>query len=194
MKKKVYVFYNRDEALNFAKFILNAYPDHEVCLEYDFPRSRYYLVKESFCECKESNCHKEDNTKIDNKNYIDQLLGKVYANNARNSIDSLIKNIAKVIFHDPATVIYWKNGDKTVVKCGKNDIFDPEKGLIFAIMKYIYGNENDYYMILKKYISKNESKEHDKKIRDLRNIMLNDSKEITKNLTSDNCKDMIDEK
>ena len=32
----------------------------------------------------------------------------------------LIPPIKKVIFHDPATVVFWKDGTKTVVKCGEN--------------------------------------------------------------------------
>ena len=38
-------------------------------------------------------------------------------------------SIKNVIFNPPATVVYWTDGTKTVVKCNENDIFDPEKGL-----------------------------------------------------------------
>lgn len=34
----------------------------------------------------------------------------------------------KVIFNDPATIVYWPDGYKTVVKCGNGDIYDREKG------------------------------------------------------------------
>lgn len=47
--------------------------------------------------------------------------------------------IEKVIFHDPATIVYWCDGTKTVVKCCKDDIFDPEKGLAMAICKRYLG-------------------------------------------------------
>jgi len=60
--------------------------------------------------------------------------------------------IKKVIYNDPATIVFWADGTKTVVKCNKNDIFDEEKGLAMAIVKRIYG-EHYYSGIIKKYTS-----------------------------------------
>ena len=37
--------------------------------------------------------------------------------------------IEKVIFNDPATIVIWADGSKTVVKCQEGDVFDKEKGL-----------------------------------------------------------------
>ena len=48
--------------------------------------------------------------------------------------------IDRVIFNDPATIIYWKDGSKTVVKRSDDDIWDSEKGLCMAIIKKLYGN------------------------------------------------------
>lgn len=64
--------------------------------------------------------------------------------------------IEKVIFHDPATIVYWKDGSKTVVKA-KNEPFDPEKGLAMAISKYFLGNKGNYYEIFKKWLPVEES-------------------------------------
>ena len=36
--------------------------------------------------------------------------------------------IKDVIFAPPATIVYWSDGSKTVVKCSEKDVFDPEKG------------------------------------------------------------------
>ena len=47
--------------------------------------------------------------------------------------------IDRVIFNDPATIIYWKDGSKTVVKRSEDDIWDPEKGFCMAIIKKLYG-------------------------------------------------------
>ncbi len=41
----------------------------------------------------------------------------------------------EIIFNNPATIVFWADGTKTVVKCGKNDIFDPEKGIALCFMK-----------------------------------------------------------
>lgn len=43
--------------------------------------------------------------------------------------------IKDVIFAPPATIVYWSDGSKTVVKCSEKDVFDPEKGLAMAIAK-----------------------------------------------------------
>ena len=47
--------------------------------------------------------------------------------------------IDRVIFNDPATIIYWKDGSKTVVKRSEDDVWDPEKGFCMAIIKKLYG-------------------------------------------------------
>lgn len=60
--------------------------------------------------------------------------------------------ITKVIFNDPATIVMWKDGTKTVVKAGEGEIFDPEKGLAMAISKKALGNKGSYYDIFKKWL------------------------------------------
>ena len=62
--------------------------------------------------------------------------------------------IKRVIFNDPATIILWADGTKTVVKCAKDETFDPEKGLAMAIAKKALGNEGWYYDIFKAYLLK----------------------------------------
>lgn len=47
--------------------------------------------------------------------------------------------IKNVIFNDPATIVMWSDGTKTVVKCGENDSFDPEKGIAMCCMKKLLG-------------------------------------------------------
>ena len=48
--------------------------------------------------------------------------------------------IDRLIFHDPATVVYWKDGTKTVVKC-HDEPFDREKGLAMCIAKKVLGKD-----------------------------------------------------
>lgn len=64
--------------------------------------------------------------------------------------------IQQVIFNPPATIVFWRDGSKTVVKCGKNDIFDPEKGLAMAISKRAFGDNRDYYEVFAKWVGKYE--------------------------------------
>lgn len=63
--------------------------------------------------------------------------------------------IKRVIFNDPATIVFWTDGSKTVVKA-VNEPFDPEKGLAMAIAKKILGNQGNYYNELKKWLPPKE--------------------------------------
>lgn len=63
-----------------------------------------------------------------------------------------------VIFNDPATIVKWSDGTKTVVKA-ENEPFDPEKGLAMAISKRMLGNKYDYYDVFKKYVGRYEKKQ-----------------------------------
>lgn len=46
----------------------------------------------------------------------------------------------KIIFNPPATIVFWRDGTKTVVKCGEKDKFDKEKGIALCFMKRGLGN------------------------------------------------------
>ena len=72
------------------------------------------------------------------KNNYSKMYGKYY--------------IEEVIFNPPATVVYWKDGTKTVVKCKADETFDYEKGLAMAICKKLYGNEYNFHKVFKKWI------------------------------------------
>ena len=63
-------------------------------------------------------------------------------------------SIRKVIFNDPATIVLWSDGTKTVVKCGPEDTFDMEKGLAMAIIKKMAGNDNRFHKVFKQYTKK----------------------------------------
>lgn len=69
--------------------------------------------------------------------------------------------IDKVIFNNPAVIVFWKDGTKTVVKCGPDDIFDPEKGLAMAIAKKHLGNKGNYNNILKKHLKEVTNERND---------------------------------
>lgn len=65
--------------------------------------------------------------------------------------------IKKAIFNDPATIVFWNDGTKTIVKCQEGAEFDPEKGLAMAISRHylcdICGLER-YDGVFKRYTSK----------------------------------------
>ena len=62
--------------------------------------------------------------------------------------------LKKVIFNDPATIAFWSDGTKTVVKAQPGDIFDPEKGLAMVIAKKACGNKGNYYNGFKDWLPK----------------------------------------
>ena len=66
-----------------------------------------------------------------------------------------LSSIKNVIFNDPATIVFWGDGTKTVVKA-ENEPFDPEKGLAMAIAKKALGNKGNYYNEFKKWLPKEE--------------------------------------
>ena len=64
--------------------------------------------------------------------------------------------IRDVIFSDPATVVFWSDGTKTVVKTRGGEKYDKEKGLAMAIVKKITGNTGNYYNIFKEWCGNEE--------------------------------------
>lgn len=65
-------------------------------------------------------------------------------------------SIKKVIFNDPCTIILWSDNTKTIVKCGENEKYDPEKGMAMAISKKFLGNKGNYYETFKKWLPEDE--------------------------------------
>lgn len=60
--------------------------------------------------------------------------------------------IKNVIFNDPATVVMWEDGTKTVVKCQPGDTYSKETGLALCIAKKYLGNKGNFNEVFKKWI------------------------------------------
>ena len=60
--------------------------------------------------------------------------------------------IKKIIFNNPATIVYWEDGTKTIVKCGSGDTWDKEKGLAMCFVKKLLGNKGNFNEKIKKYV------------------------------------------
>ena len=63
-----------------------------------------------------------------------------------------LPDIKNVIFNDPATIVFWSDGSKTVVKVQDGDEYDEEKGLAMAISKKALGNKGNYCNEFKKWM------------------------------------------
>lgn len=90
-----------------------------------------------------------------NSNYLQMTVSNMSEPNPN------LVGIKNVIFNPPATIVFWTDNSKTVVKA-ENEIFDPEKGLAMAIAKKALGNKGNYYETFKKWLPKTESKEEPK--------------------------------
>lgn len=68
------------------------------------------------------------------------------------------KQIKDVIFNDPATIVFWNDGTKTVVKCqtDKGDTYNPELGLAMCIIKRMCGNKGNYNNVFNKWLLKED--------------------------------------
>lgn len=78
-----------------------------------------------------------------------------YSNRANCKI-FVTPQIKNVIFNSPATIVFWNDGTKTVVKCQNNEEFDPEKGITMAFFKKMHGNTGHYFEEIKKWTDKYE--------------------------------------
>lgn len=87
----------------------------------------------------------------------EKKLDEMVAEKNRKRIDAFIDNaIDKVYFNNPATVIKWKDGTKTVVKCQKGDTYDAEKGFAMALIKGLFYNSSYFNTIFEKWLPKED--------------------------------------
>lgn len=75
---------------------------------------------------------------------------------SKNSEMDIRDNIKDVIFNDPATIVLWKDGSKTVVKAQEGELYDPEKGFAMAISKKMLGGHGNYFEVFKKWVPEKE--------------------------------------
>lgn len=114
-------------------------------------------------------------------------ISTISVNQEKPRLDLGIKN---VIFNDPATIVLWNDGTKTVVKAQGDDVYDPEKGLTMAIVKKLLGNQGNYYNELKKWLPKEEKVDFDGvSIEDAANALANFAEAAFKALNGNEVKD-----
>lgn len=76
--------------------------------------------------------------------------------------------ISRVIFNDPATIILWADGTKTVAKTHGDDAFDPEKGFAVACAKKLLGNGEAFRTELAKWMTVEETKNDEPEVNGFR--------------------------
>lgn len=51
-----------------------------------------------------------------------------------------IPNVKRIVYHDPATIVFWQDGTKTVVKCMDGEPFEKYAGFCAALAKKVFGS------------------------------------------------------
>jgi len=73
--------------------------------------------------------------------------------------------VKEVIYSNPATIVFWSDGTKTVSKCHEGDEYSPECGFILCVLKKLIG-PMQVRELLKDWISYDQLSV---KIKDVRN-------------------------
>lgn len=91
-------------------------------------------------------------------NEIEDIIADAKAKEERNKIKirqarnkhyrSLVKHVK---FSGDACVIYWNDGTQTVSRWDHTEDFDPEKAILAAMAKKLYGGTSIYCEVLRKY-------------------------------------------
>lgn len=95
--------------------------------------------------------------------FDDDITSKIVAETKKTRTDYdkfyiATKNITikKVIYADPATIIYWSDGVKTVVKCQEGDTYSKEIGFVMCYLKRLLGNGNQFNKQIKKWVTEDK--------------------------------------
>lgn len=74
-----------------------------------------------------------------------------------------IPKVKRIIFNDPATIVFWEDGTKTVVKCMEGYEFSEYYGFVCALAKKLYGSNSKVVSVIKKHATTVEKKPHEVK-------------------------------
>lgn len=141
--------------MNFKNQLIKFAVGNNIKLEFIPGPGRSELVRYTMPWYRYTECSKEIHRDTDyhnlkeclKKEYNDYYYGGRYPYNAKPSIK-------RVIFNDPATIVFWSDGEKTIVKCAEDEHYDKEKGLAIAISKKFLGTnetKSNFNDIFKKW-------------------------------------------
>ena len=93
------------------------------------------------------------------KLYVNQTakdLAKFFSNNknGKNKTHRERDIVERVVHNPPATIVFWKDKTKTVVKQQDGDVYDPEHGFMAACTKKLFGNDNQFNYEIKWHVPK----------------------------------------
>ena len=97
---------------------------------------------------------RKDNLTTEDRATAKCLINSIYGAESMSMNSNASVFLIRVIYNDPATIAFWSDGTKTIVKAQPGDIFDPEKGLAMVIAKKACGNKGNYYNGFKDWLPK----------------------------------------
>lgn len=137
----------------FSPENIDGYGGHVYITTHNPYMNKNYFVPARHCGYSAARMFIDEFTYANND--IKALVNSIYGRKQTN----IGPQIERVIFNAPATIVFWKDGTKTVVKAQGDDEFDPEKGLAMAICKKVLGNDRDYYEVFLKHVGRYEKQQ-----------------------------------
>ena len=64
-------------------------------------------------------------------------------------VNRQLPEVDRIIFHKPATIVFWADGTKTVVKCMEGQEYSKYYGFLCALAKKVYGTNSAVERIVK---------------------------------------------
>ena len=143
----------KNAIIRFPKVLLNAveinmaYTDYMYGLDESYIKLKIEPVNKTFFEI----IVEEENMPTGNyANLFKDLNNMTFTLSYKPKFDK--NDVKDVIFNNPATIVFWKDGTKTVVKCQKGDTYNPELGLAMCIIKKMCDNKGNYNDVFNKWL------------------------------------------
>ena len=90
-------------------------------------------------------CNYFDGNKVNySSEYLDRLVDEKVSKKIHNMFD-----IDRIVYNPPATIVFWKDGTKTVVKCDPSEKFSKYHGFCAAVTKRLYITSSQINRIVK---------------------------------------------
>lgn len=67
-----------------------------------------------------------------------------------------LPTVTRILFKDPATIVWFSDGTKSVAICGYDDIYDKETGVAICLCKRMLGNK-EYRKLMDDWCYKKEN-------------------------------------
>ena len=68
--------------------------------------------------------------------FLKEVFGVVPTKKSKQEVPA----IKRIVYHDPATIVFWQDGTKTVVKCMDGEPFEKYAGFCAALAKKVFGS------------------------------------------------------